>query len=67
MDEIEVLNALARDIKYNRVLGLNQTIIETRRKTPGLKTLIFLLLIVVDGRRFFLRSCCRTILQRQYL
>ncbi len=28
MDEIEVLNALARDVKYNRVLGLNQTIIE---------------------------------------
>lgn len=28
MDEIEVLNALARDVKYNRVLGLNQTVIE---------------------------------------
>lgn len=28
LDEIEVLNALARDVKYNRVLGLNQTVIE---------------------------------------
>ena len=28
MDEIEVLNALAKDVQYNRVLGLNQTIIE---------------------------------------
>ena len=28
MDEVEALNALARDIKYNRVLGLNQTVIE---------------------------------------
>ena len=28
MDEAEVLNALARDVKYNRVLGLNQTVIE---------------------------------------
>ena len=28
MDEIEVLNALAKDVQYNRVLGLNQTVIE---------------------------------------
>lgn len=28
MDEVQVLNALARDVQYNRVLGLNQTVIE---------------------------------------
>ena len=35
MDEIEVLNAFARDMKYNRVLGLNRTIIEILSSSRG--------------------------------